>query len=116
VGRRRHPVDYTPDQILHWHGEHPLDPRIGISHLDTLRDVVAEDAALQQATVELANSGLTEPTWVYRPLDAPVVERRTRARASRKTSPTGPRSSRKPVVLEEGMELRASASRRRTRR
>jgi phage portal protein BeeE len=30
-------VDFTPDQIMHWHGEHPLDPRIGLSHLDTLR-------------------------------------------------------------------------------
>jgi phage portal protein BeeE len=64
-------IDFPADQIMHWHGEHPLDPRIGLSKLDTLRDIIAEDAALQQATVELAQSGLQEPTWVYRPLDAP---------------------------------------------
>jgi phage portal protein BeeE len=38
------PVDFTPEQILHWHGEHPHDPRIGLSHIDTLRGVIAEDA------------------------------------------------------------------------
>ena len=30
-------VDYTPDQILHWCGENPNDPRMGVSRLDTLR-------------------------------------------------------------------------------
>jgi hypothetical protein len=39
--------------------------------LDTLRSVIAEDAALQQAIVELANAGLTEPVWAYRPVEAP---------------------------------------------
>jgi hypothetical protein len=48
----------------------------GISHLDTLRDVIAEDAALQQATVELAQSGMQEPVWVYRPLEAPGLVQR----------------------------------------
>ncbi|HET6409145.1 MAG TPA: phage portal protein, partial [Chthoniobacteraceae bacterium] len=64
-------VDFTPEQVMHWRGENPHDPRIGLSPLDTLRSVIAEDAALQAATVELANAGLTEPTWVFRPLEAP---------------------------------------------
>jgi hypothetical protein len=64
-------VNFDPEQVLHWHGEHPDDPRIGLSHLETLRDVIAEDVALRQATIELANSGMTEPTWVFRPLEAP---------------------------------------------
>ena len=64
-------VDVPPEVMLHWHGENPADPRVGLSHIDTLRGVIAEDAALQQASVELANAGLQEPTWVYRPVDAP---------------------------------------------
>jgi phage portal protein BeeE len=71
-------VDFEPENVLHWRGENPEDPRSGRSRLDTLRSVIAEDAALQQAIVELANSGLTEPTWIYRPLEAPACHRRTR--------------------------------------
>jgi hypothetical protein len=64
-------MDFAPEQILHWHGEHPHDPRVGLSRLDTLRDVIAEDAALAAAVIELANNGLQAPIWVSRPLDAP---------------------------------------------
>jgi hypothetical protein len=78
---------FTPDQIMHWHGEHPLDPRIGLSHLDTLRDVIAEDAALQQATVELANAGCRSRPGCF----GPVTRRNGRMRreaGSRRTSRT----------------------------
>ena len=30
-------IDVAPEAMLHWHGEHPEDPRIGLSHLDTLQ-------------------------------------------------------------------------------
>lgn len=101
------PVDYLPDQILHWHGEHPLDPRVGISHLDTLRDVIAEDAALQQATIELANSGMQEPTWVFRPGDAPDWSNDARKGFEEDLTARMRRRNKMPVVLEEGMELRS---------
>lgn len=98
--------DFQPDNIFHWRGENPQDPRLGLSHLETLRGVVAEDAALQQAMVELAQSGMVEPTWVYRPLDAPVWSNEARAGFEEDLSNRVKRSTRKPVVLEEGMELR----------
>jgi HK97 family phage portal protein len=100
-------VDFTPDQIMHWHGEHPLDPRIGLSHLDTLRDVIAEDAALQQATVELANAGMQEPAWVFRPGDAPEWSNEARSGFEEDLTNRLKRRNRRPVVLEEGMELRS---------
>lgn len=68
-------VDFNPDQIMHWHGEHPHDPRVGLSRLDTLRDVIAEDAALTQAIIELSKNGLQAPIWVSRPVDAPDMSR-----------------------------------------
>jgi HK97 family phage portal protein len=101
------PVDYPAESILHWHGENPLDPRIGLSHLDTLRDVIAEDAALQQATVELAQSGLQEPAWVYRPLDAPDWSNPAREGFEEDLTNRLRSRNRKPVVLEEGMEMRS---------
>jgi hypothetical protein len=30
-------VDFAPEQVLHWAGENPSDPRMGVSKLDTLR-------------------------------------------------------------------------------
>jgi len=101
-------VDFTPDQILHWHGENPHDPRVGLSRLDTLRSVIAEDAALQAATVELANSGLTEPAWVFRPLEAPEWENEDRKGFEEDLRNRLTRRNRGfPVVLEEGMELKS---------
>jgi HK97 family phage portal protein len=99
------PVDYRPDQIMHWHGEHPLDPRIGLSKLDTLRDVVAEDAALQQATVELAQSGLQEPVWVKRPLDAPDIKADALKALEEDIANRIISRNRKPPVMAEGMTL-----------
>jgi HK97 family phage portal protein len=100
-------VDFDPDQILHWHGENPDDPRTGLSHLETLRDVIAEDAALQQAIVELANSGMTEPAWVFRPGDAPQWDNDDRKGFEQDLTNRLRRRNRTPVVLEEGMEMRS---------
>jgi HK97 family phage portal protein len=100
-------VDFAPDQILHWHGENPLDPRTGLSRLDTLRDVIAEDAALQAATVELANNGLQEPAWVFRPADAPEWSPQAANAFEEDLANRLRRRNTKPVVLEEGMEMRS---------
>jgi HK97 family phage portal protein len=100
-------ADFTPDQVLHWRGENPLDPRMGLSPLDTLRGVIAEDAALQAATVELANAGLTEPAWVFRPLEAPDWSNEARKGFEEDLTNRLKRRNKMPVVLEEGMEMRS---------
>jgi len=100
-------VDIAPDNMLHWYGENPHDPRTGLSKLESLRDVVAEDAALQQATVELANAGLTEPTWVFRPLEAPQWSNEARQGFEQDLTNRMRRRNKMPVVLEEGMEMRS---------
>jgi HK97 family phage portal protein len=100
-------VDLDPSQVMHWHGENPEDPRIGLSKLDTLRAVIAEDAALQQATVELANAGLTEPTWVFRPLEAPEWQNEDRKAFEEDLRNRLFKKNKAPVVLEEGMELKS---------
>ena len=100
-------ADYDPDQILHWCGENPTDPRMGASRLDTLRGVIAEDAALQAAMVELANSGLTEPTWAFRPLEAPELDQKTEASLEEDLTNRLYRRNRRVVVTQEGTELRS---------
>lgn len=98
--------DFDPANILHWRGENPTDPRLGLSRLDTLRGVIAEDAALQAAIVELANSGMTEPVWVYRPLEAPQLSNEARDGLEEDLANRIRARNRKPFVLEEGSEMR----------
>jgi HK97 family phage portal protein len=100
-------IDFQPAQILHWKGENPHDPRIGLSLLDTLRDVIAEDSALRQATVELAQAGLQEPAWVFRPLEAPEWSNEARKGFEEDLTNRLRRRNKMPVVLEEGMEMRS---------
>jgi HK97 family phage portal protein len=100
------PVDFSPEQILHWHGENPHDPRVGFSRLQTLRAVIAEDAALQAATVELANSGLSQPVYGYRPLEAPDIEPGPRRALEEDLANRMRGANRTPFILEEGTELR----------
>jgi HK97 family phage portal protein len=99
-------VDFPADRILHWRGENPNDPRVGLSHLETLRNLIAEDAAMQAANVELAKSGLTEPTWIYRPLEAPAWSNDAAKGFEQDVYNRLQRRNKMPVVLEEGMELR----------
>jgi HK97 family phage portal protein len=99
-------IDFQPDQILHWHGENPNDPRMGVSRLDTLRGVIAEDAALQAATVELANSGLTQPVYGYRPVEAPEIDNKARKGLEEDLANRMRTVNRRPFILEEGTELR----------
>lgn len=99
------PVIFPPERIMHWHGENPLDPRVGLSRLDTLRDVIAEDAALSQAIIELANNGLQAPIWVSRPLEAPEMTAET-LRAHEEDVANRIRSrNRRPPVMIEGEKL-----------
>jgi HK97 family phage portal protein len=95
-----------PTDMVHWRGWNPEDPRLGLSPLETLRSVIAEDAALQATIVELAKSGLAGPAWVYRPLDAPEWENEDRARFEEDLQNRLRQAYKRPPVMEEGMELR----------
>lgn len=99
-------VDFQTGQVLHWRGENPDDPRVGVSRLETLRSVIAEDVALQQATVELANSGLTQPVYGFRPLESPPLSNPARAGLEEDLANRMRRVNRRPFILEEGTELR----------
>lgn len=65
--------DVEPGNVLHWREYNPTDQRKGISPLETLRKSLAEDAAAQEANLELMKSGLAQQGWLGRPIEAPQI-------------------------------------------
>lgn len=97
-------LDVAPNDMIHWAGYDPDDPRMGFSKLETLRQELAGDAAQQQAISSLAESGFLGPGHITRPVDAPewtddAQKRFLEQFKGREKDPTL-----KPV-LEEGMEF-----------
>lgn len=95
-----------PDDVIHWAGYNPDDPRVGLSQLETLRETLSEDAAAVTASTELLKSGLQKNGWVYRPLEAPDWGSAGREHFEQDLYNRITGSSKRWPVLEEGMEIR----------
>jgi HK97 family phage portal protein len=99
---------WPTENIMHWRGENPDDPRVGLSVLESIRAVIAEDAALQVAITELANSGLTEPVWAFRPLEAPLIaDPATVERMEEDLTNKVHSRHRRVMVTQEGTDLKS---------
>lgn len=96
-------TDFQPGDIIHWRGYNPDDPRIGVSRLETLRMLLAEEAVSQATNVELLKAGL-QSGYIKRPLDAPEWSNEARSRFEADWANRTRRKNRNPV-LEEGMEF-----------
>lgn len=96
----------APANVIHWAGYNPDDPRAGLSQLETLRQILSEEAAAVTASTELLKSGLQKNGWIYRPLEAPDwgLQGREHFEQDLYNRVTG--SSKRWPVLEEGMEIR----------
>lgn len=97
--------DVAPEDVIHWRGYNPSDPRIGLSRLETLRQILTEESVSQQANIELLKSGLAKPGYIKRPLDAPEWSEKARDRFQESWANQVKRSTRTSPVLEEGMEF-----------
>ncbi len=97
--------DVPPEDIMHWRGYNPSDPRIGVSRLETLRQLLAEDAASQAANIELLKAGLAKPGYIKRSTEAPEWSEEARQRFQESWANQAASSPRKTPVLEEGMEF-----------
>ena len=62
----------APENMIHWFGYHPDDPLRGLSKLETLRQELATDRAVQETMVELAKNG-SKSGYIERPIDAPMA-------------------------------------------
>ena len=97
--------DTPPENVIHWRGYNPHDPRIGLSPLETLRALLAEDSATQAANVELMKSGLQKPGYIKRPLEAPEWSIEGMSRFQEGWTNQMKAMACKAPVLEEGMEF-----------
>jgi len=101
-------VDYTRDQVIDIHGYNPDDPRRGLSPIETLRRLLAEQAAAGNYRERFWENSARMGGVIERPATAPnwSTEARSRFRAEFESTYTGAASSGKTVVLEEGMTYR----------
>ncbi|MFZ1361452.1 MAG: phage portal protein [Candidatus Nanopelagicales bacterium] len=64
--------DFGPDEIIYFHGYNPLDPLTGLSPMETLRQLLAEEFESGQYRSQLWRNGARFPGVIERPKDAPV--------------------------------------------
>lgn len=103
--------DFPPDQVLHLSGYDPDDAAVGISRLETLRQILTEEAMNQAANQDRLKHGGLNPGYLSRPLEAPDWEDPARERfmSDWKERSKGKKDGeRSDPILEEGMEFHES--------
>lgn len=110
TGTRGH-RDLDPDQVVHFFGYNPDDPRQGVPPIETLRQLLAEEFAATRYREQMWRNGARVGGYISRPEKAPrwSQEARTRFTASWQAQYTGegPGAGGTPV-LEDGMTYTAS--------
>jgi HK97 family phage portal protein len=98
--------DTPAENMIHWRGTDPSDPRQGVSKLETMRLLLAEDRAAQESSIQLYKAGMTKPGYIWRQLDAPELEVEDEERILEDWMKALKDPSTKPPMLHEGMEFR----------
>jgi len=96
---------FTPDQIVHFAGYDPFNPMGGLSPLETLRRVLAEEAAAYDYRRNFWLNAARMEGVIERPKDAPRWDEplRARFREQWQSSMAGAANSGKTGILEDGM-------------
>jgi HK97 family phage portal protein len=94
------------EDVFHLRDYNPDDPVIGLSRLETLRKILAEDTAATTFREWFWTNGAKLAGWIKRPKEAPrwTTEQREQFR-NEWSQFQGPRNSGKTAVLEDGMEF-----------
>lgn len=101
------PLD--PDDVMHFQGYSPDDPLSGVSPLETLRNILTEEAVNSAAAIERLKSGGLRDGYITRPLEADEWEDEDAERfvefwaQQTAVNSSGVRDG--VPVLEEGMEF-----------
>jgi HK97 family phage portal protein len=105
LGGRVTPFD--PDQIVHCHGFNPLDSRVGVSPMETLRRILAEEESAGQWREQFWRQAGRQEAIIKRPADVPQwsPDARARFKAEWEAMYSGAGGSGRTAILEEGMEL-----------
>lgn len=103
--------DVDADQVVHFHGYDPADLRDGVSPIETLRQVLAEEWAASEYREQLWRNGARVNGYIKRPADAPKWSTGARDRFKgdwhAQYSGDGPGAGGTPM-LEDGMEFVAA--------
>jgi HK97 family phage portal protein len=108
-GKRQFP----PEQVVHFRGYSPTDVRWGVSPLETLRRILAEEYQAGQYREQLWRNQARTAGYLKRPLDAPEwstpAKERFRSDWHAQYAGDGPRAGGTPI-LEDGMDFVPAAS------
>lgn len=100
------------DQIVHFHGYNPIDMRMGVSPIESLRLILAEEMAAAKYREQLWSNGARVQGYIARPADAPqwsgTARERFRADWNQRYSGGAASEAGGTPLLEDGMEFHAS--------
>ena len=102
--------EYGPDDLMHVRTYNPADSRIGVSPLEALRGVLAEDAAAVRHRAYFWRNAARNEGVIERPADAPEWDQDTRDRFREdwQAMHTGEGGG-KTAILEDGMAYKPHA-------
>lgn len=102
------PVDFAPEDIIHIAGYDPLNPILGLSPLETLRRVLAEEVAARDYRQGYYNNAARISAVIERPKDAPrwTPDQRTKFRSEWQELFVGGLAAGRAPVLEDGMTVK----------
>ncbi len=107
VGFETQTKHLDPGELVHFRGYNPANRTVGLSPLETLRRVLAEEFATGEYREHFWKNAARQSAVIERPLDAPEWSPTSRARytAEFEAMYSGGANSGKTIVLEEGMKL-----------
>lgn len=106
-------VEFKPENVIHFRGYSPLDIRWGVSPMDTLREMLAEDRQATLHREQLWRNGARMSGYLKRPLEAPPWtdkgKDRFREGWRQQYTGTGANPGGTPI-LEDGMDYVAAGT------
>lgn len=109
VGKQR----FKPEDVVHFHGYNPADARVGVSPMETLRVLLAEDYQASLFREQLWRNQARMSGYLERPAGAPewtqLGKERFRAQWQAQYSGSGGRAGGTPI-LEDGMKYVPAAT------
>jgi HK97 family phage portal protein len=104
-------IEVGPDEMVHFHGYNPDDPRVGSSPIETLRAILAEEYSATSYREQMWRNGARVGGYIHRPKDAPrwSPDARNRFKTDWQSQYSGDGTSvGSSPLLEDGMEFRPS--------
>ncbi len=104
-------MELAPEQVVHFRGYNPVNPVFGLSPLETLRRVLAEEFAMGDYREHFWQNAARMGGIIERSLDAPEWSRDARERfmAEWAEAYSGGAKSGKTAILEDGMKWTATS-------